>query len=80
MHEEQGFTYKAITVVTGRTTVYCNTPSLHLNNKTLQRERKCISLITSNLSDDQTEPLIISHMDNDIILKIKCQTFVSTSI
>lgn len=30
-------TYKAITVVTGLTTVYCNTPSLHLNSKTLQR-------------------------------------------
>lgn len=33
-------TYKAITVVTGLTTVYCNTPNLHLNSKTLQR--KCM--------------------------------------
>lgn len=30
-------TYSAITVVTGRTTVYCSTPSLHLKSKTLQR-------------------------------------------
>ena len=30
-------TYKAITVVTGLTTVYCKTPSLHLNSKTLQK-------------------------------------------
>lgn len=30
-------TYRAITVVTGLTTVYCNTPNLHLHSKTLQR-------------------------------------------
>lgn len=34
------FTYKAMTVVTGLTTVYCNTPSLHLNSKTLFCERR----------------------------------------
>lgn len=31
-------TYRAITVVTGLTTVYCNTPSLHLQSKTLERK------------------------------------------
>lgn len=33
-------TYRAITVVTGLTTVYCNTPSLHLQSKTLGRKSK----------------------------------------
>lgn len=32
--------YKAITVVTGLTTVYCNTPSLHLSSNTLQKKTK----------------------------------------
>lgn len=32
-------THRAITVVTGLTTVYCNTPNLHLHSKTLQRKR-----------------------------------------
>lgn len=35
-------TYKAIMVVNGLTTVYCNTPSLHLNNKTLQEKENSL--------------------------------------
>jgi len=39
-------TYKAIMVVNGLTTVYCKTPSLHLNNNTLQEKHKinCTSI------------------------------------
>lgn len=33
-------TYKAITVVTGLTTVYCKTPSLHLKSSTLTEKER----------------------------------------
>lgn len=45
-------TYSAITVVTGLTTVYCRTPSLHLNRRTLEKEMQIIDIHLNNLNDD----------------------------
>lgn len=41
-------THSAITVVTGRTTVYCRTPSLHLKSRTLREKEERVNISSSH--------------------------------
>lgn len=50
------FAYKATMVVNGLTTVYCNTPSLHLNSNTLQK-RKNFSNSSIHLNSFRFSPV-----------------------
>ena len=62
-------TYRATMVVNGLTTVYCSTPSLHLNSNTLPKNKK-LSISTTHLNSvrfSPKPPILKSLLTNDAI-------------